>query len=482
MKNNDTAFFGHPRGLSTLFFTEMWERFSYYGIRALLFLYMPAPVESGGLGLSLAATGSIYGLFTACAYIFSIPGGWIADRFLGLQTGVILGGCLIALGNFIMMQPSQGALAAALLVIAIGTGFLKTCCTTTVGFLYRQGDVRRDAGFSIYYVGINLGAFIAPLACGYLGQRIAYRYAFGLAGLFMLAGLAQYILTRGALEGAGARPAVPGTAQDRRIVGAGVGVLAAIVAVVVLMGIGPKQVADAFALVLSVTVVGTFAFLLFSRSFSAEEKRRMWAVLVLFLASAIFWSIFEQAGSTLNLFAERSTDNRIFGWEFPSSFFQALNSLYIIFGMAAFFAWLWVKMGERDPSVVTKFGFGLLGAGLGFMVMMVAAGLVAGGNAKVSIWWLTACYALHSAGELCLSPVGLSAMTKLAPERIAGFMMGVWFLSISAGNFLGGYLATFYESLPLNQLFGYVGGFGIAMGLVMLVIAKPVTRLMGGVR
>ena len=481
MKNPDTSFFGHPRALMTLFFTEMWERFSYYGIRALLILYMTAAPDTGGLGLSVAAAGAIYGLFTAAAYIFALPGGWIADRFLGQQKSVILGGALIAIGNFVMMTPSQGVLVASLLLIALGTGFLKTSCTTTVGFLYKPGDVRRDAGFSLYYVGINLGAFIAPLACGYVGQKIAYRYAFAMAGVCMIAGLIQYLLTRGQLRGAGEHPAVKATAQDRRTLGIGCAVLAAIVAFVAIAGVPMKQVADAFAAVLVVAVAATFAGLLLSKGFSAEEKRRVVVVLVLFLASCVFWSIFEQAGSTLNLFADRSTNNVVFGWAYPSSYFQSLNSLYIICGMAAFFAWLWVRMGEKDPSVVTKFAFGLLGAGLGFGVMMWAAQAAAGG-AKVSPWWLAVCYALHSAGEMCLSPVGLSAMSKLAPARIAGFMMGVWFLSISAGNFLGGYLATFYESLPLESLFGYVGAFGCTMGVLMLVISKPVTKLMGGVR
>jgi len=480
MKNKDTAFFGHPIGLSTLFFTEMWERFSYYGIRALLILYMTASSAQGGLGLSVAQAGAIYGLFTASAYIFALPGGWLADRFLGQQKSVVIGGLLIALGNFLMMTPSEGVLVASLLVIALGTGFLKTSCTTTVGFLYQQADVRRDAGFSIYYVGINLGAFIAPLICGYVGQRIAYRYAFALAGVCMLAGVGQFLVTRRLLGGAGEKPVVQATAQDKRTLWMGLAGLAVVVLAVVLLQVPMEKVADAFAAVLTILVTATFAWLLSSKDFSKPEKSRIIVVLVLFIASVVFWSIFEQAGSTLNLFADRSTDNRLFGWEFPSSFFQSLNSLYIIFGMAGFFAWLWVKLGDKNPSVVTKFSFGLFGAGAGFVIMMLAA--QAAGAGKVSIWWLAACYFVHTAGELCLSPVGLSAMSKLAPQRVAGFMMGVWFLSISAGNFMGGYLAQFYEKLPLEQLFGYVGGFGLLMGVLMLVISKPVTRLMGGIR
>ncbi|HUI82117.1 MAG TPA: peptide MFS transporter [Bryobacteraceae bacterium] len=476
----DTSFFGHPRGLATLFFTEMWERFSYYGIRALLILYMTALVAQHGLGLNVATAGAIYGLFTACAYIFSLPAGWIADRFLGQQRSVVLGGLLIAVGNFGMMFPAIGPFLASLLSIAIGTGFLKTSCTTTVGFLYKQGDPRRDAGFSLYYVGINIGAGIAPLICGYVGQRINYRYGFGLAGVCMLAGLTQYVLTRGYLSDAGKEPAVEATAGDRKKLIYGVAAVLIAAGLVAVLAVPIQQVADGFGILLLLAVVVTFAGLLLSKDFSREEKKRIQVIMVLFVGSALFFSIFEQAGSTLNLFADRSTDNRVFGISFPSSYFQSVNSVFIYL-LAPLFAWLWVRLGDRDWSPVTKFSIGLFGAGGGFIVMMFAA-ITAGATGKVSPMWLTVTYLLHTIGELCLSPVGLSAMTKLAPARIAGMTMGVFFLSISVGNFLGGRLASFYESIPLDKLFGYVGAFGIAVGLIMLAVSRPVSRLMGGVK
>jgi proton-dependent oligopeptide transporter, POT family len=476
----DTRFFGHPRGLATLFFTEMWERFSYYGIRALLILYMTAGVAQHGLALDVATAGAIYGLFTACAYIFSLPAGWIADRFLGQQRAVVLGGLLIAAGNFGMTAPAMGMFLVALLSIAIGTGFLKTSCTTTVGFLYRQGDPRRDGGFSLYYVGINIGAGIAPLICGYVGQRINYRYAFALAGLFMLAGLTQFVLQRGYLGKAGEAPPVAAGAGERRKLAYGLAAVAIAAGLVAVLSVPIDKVADGFAMLLLAAVVVTFAGLLLSKDYTSVEKKRIQVILVLFLGSALFFSIFEQAGSTLNLFADRSTDNRVFGIAFPSSYFQSLNSIFIYL-LAPVFAWVWVKLGERDLSVVTKFSIGLFGAGGGFLVMMFAA-LAAGATGKVSPMWLAVCYLLHTIGELCLSPVGLSAMTKLAPQRIAGMTMGVFFLSISVGNFLGGRLASFYESIPLDKLFGYVGAFGIAVGVVMLAISRPVNRLMGGVK
>jgi POT family proton-dependent oligopeptide transporter len=476
----DMSFFGHPRGLATLFFTEMWERFSYYGIRALLILYMTAGVGQHGLGLGVPTAGAIYGLFTACAYVFSLPAGWIADRFLGQQRSVVLGGLFIAAGNFGMTGPSTGVFLVALLSIAIGTGFLKTSCTTTVGFLYPQGDPRRDGGFSLYYVGINIGAGIAPLICGYVGQRINYRYAFALAGLFMLAGLVQFVLTRGYLRGAGQAPALAAGAGERKKLAYGLAAVLSASGLVAAFRVPIQRVADGFAILLLAAVVVTFAGLLLSKDYTSVEKKRIQVILVLFLGSALFFSIFEQAGSTLNLFADRSTDNRVFGLPFPSSYFQSLNSIFIYI-LAPVLAWLWVRLGERDLSVVTKFSIGLFGAGGGFLVMMVAS-LVAGASGKVSPLWLTACYLLHTIGELCLSPVGLSAMTKLAPKRIAGMTMGVFFLSLSVGNFLGGRLASFYESIPLDKLFGYVGAFGIVVGCVMLAISRPVNRLMGGVK
>jgi POT family proton-dependent oligopeptide transporter len=477
---HDTAFFGHPLGLSTLFFTEMWERFSYYGIRAILILYMTAAVADHGMGLDVATAGALYGLFTSCVYVFSLPAGWIADRFLGQQRSVIIGGLLIAAGNFGMMAPGMGMFVLSLLTIAVGTGFLKTSCTTAVGGLYRQNDVRRDAGFSLYYVGINIGAGAAPLIVGYIGQRIQYRYGFGVAGAFMLAGLAQFVITRGFLGEVGKVPAVTNNPSDKKVLTIGVVILTIALGALFALQIPVDAVADGFGVLLLVAIVITFAGLLLSKDFTSVEKKRIQAVLVLFLASALFWSIFEQAGSTLNLFADRSTNNRVFGISFPSSYFQSLNSIYI-YALAPLLAWLWIKLGDRDLSIPTKFSIGLFGAGGGFLVMMFAA-VAAAGGVKVSPAWLAVCYLIHTVGELCLSPVGLSAMTKLAPERIAGFMMGVWFLSISAGNFLGGRLSSLYESLPLPKLFGYVGGFGIAVGLLLLVLARPITRLMGGVK
>ncbi len=471
------SFFGHPRGLATLFFTEMWERFSYYGMRAILILYLTAKVEVGGLNLDVVTAGAIYGLFTSCAYLTSLAGGWIADRFIGQRKAILLGGGLIAAGNFGIMVPGLTWTVLSLTMVAWGTGFLKTNCTTLVGELYARGDIRRDAGFSIYYMGINLGAMIGPLICGYLGQSINYRWAFLTAGLFMLAGLAQFTVTGRFLGESGLKPTVPPTAQDWGLLRwAGLG-LAALVALVAVARPTISVFADGFGLLLLLTTIVIFSYLIFFSDFTTAEKRRIQLIFVLFCASCIFWSSFEQAGSTLNLFADRSSDNRLFGWAFPSSFYQALNSLFLL-GMAPLFTMLWLRLGDREPSLPTKFSWALLLVAAGFVVMVFAATL-AGATGKVGPEWLTFVYFLHSAAELCLSPVGLSAMTKLAPARIGGFMMGVWFLSIGVGNFMGGRVSSFYEAFPLPQLFGLVAGFGIVFGLILLLVAKPVARLMG---
>jgi proton-dependent oligopeptide transporter, POT family len=478
--SRDKIFRNHPSGLSTLFFTEMWERFSYYGIRALLILYMTASVEVHGLGLSVAIAGAIYGLYTSCAYIFALPSGWIADRFLGHQNAVFVGGLLIAAGNFGLMLPSVSTFILSLLVMAIGTSFLKTSCTTVVGFLYGESDPRRDSGFTLYYVGINIGAGLAPVICGYVGQKIDFRYAFGLAGLFMLAGLIQFSLTRGNLGPAGRGAAVAATPQDRKVLSFGSLALLASLAALYLAQASVEKIADGFAALLLIAVAVTFAGLIFSKDFTAVEKKRIYVILVLFVASALFWSIFEQAGSTLNLFADRSTRNELFGLPFPSTYFQSLNPVFI-YALGPLLAWTWLKLGDRNPSPVTKFSFGLLGAGGGFLLMALAA-IAAGTEDKVSPLWLTGVYLIHTVAELCLSPVGLSSITKLAPARIAGLTMGVWFLSISVGNFFAGRMASFYESMPLDKLVGYAGWTGVGFGVLLLLISKPVTKLMGGVK
>lgn len=480
------TFFGHPRGLSTLFFTEMWERFSYYGMRALLILFMTAPAATGGLDMDTATAGAVYGMYTAMVYMMSLPGGWIADRLIGQHRAVLYGGVLIAAGHFSMAIPALPAFYVGLVLIVLGTGLLKPNISVMVGQLYAPEDSRRDAGFSLFYMGINTGAFFAPLICGYLGQRVDWHYGFAAAGLGMTIGLVQYVAGHRSLAGVGRtpQPAASPEAQaqlERRALWTGAASLGA----VTLLGVGMTtglipvtagQLADAVGYLLLVITVVFFGWLFFGASWTREERRRLYLIGVLFLAAALFWSVFEQAGSTLNLFADRDTRNTLAGVGFPSSWYQSLNPIFII-TFAPIIAWLWVRLGRREPSSPVKFSIGLVGVGLGF-VLLIPAALVAAEGTRVSPMWLLSTYLIHTLAELCLSPVGLSSMTKLAPARIASLMMGVWFLAASVGNYIGGQLGGLYESLPLDALFGRVGLFAVAAGLLMFVFSRRLARLM----
>ena len=471
----DKSFFGHPRGLATLFFTEFGERFSYYGMRALLILFMTASMAEGGLGFDDAKAGAVYGLYTSMVYFACVPGGWLADRLLGLRRAVLYGGILIALGQFSMAVNNISFFYFGLFLVVLGTGLLKANISVMVGQLYAPEDRRRDAGFSIFYMGINLGAFISPLLCGYIGQRIDWRLGFGAAGIGMTLGLVQYVLGQKNLGDAGLppkNPALPLLAWLVLALAAGIGLLMGIEVIPVTA----QGLADAGGVMLLTVVIAIFGWMLTTRGWTPKERRRIYGIAVLFLASVAFWSVFEQAGSTLNLFAERSTRTEISGFDFPASWLQSVNSIFII-ALAPVFAWLWVALGPREPSTPAKFSLGLTFVGLGF-ALLIGGAIQAEQGMQVSPLWLIGVYFLHTVGELCLSPVGLSAMTRLAPARVAGLMMGVWFLSIANGNYIGGRLAALYEALPLPVLLGSVAGVAILAGLLLAAMSRPIKKLM----
>jgi POT family proton-dependent oligopeptide transporter len=500
--HEDRGFFGHPRGLSTLFFTEMWERFSYYGMRGFLILYMTAAASVGGLGLNTATAAAVYGTYTSLVYLMSLPGGWIADRLLGQRRAVLYGGILIACGHYSLAVPKAAAFYLGLALIVLGTGLLKPNISVIVGQLYAEKDIRRDAGFSVFYMGINLGAFVGPLITGFLAQDERFRgwlsglgmdpnsswhWGFGAAGVGMTLGLVQYMLGGRRLGDAGRHPAAPsspraGVELKRRAVivfGATVVLLAAF-GTAMATGVLPitlQQVTQGYSYILLAIVVGFFGWLFLAGNWTAAERKRLYLIGVFFLAASLFWSVFEQAGSTLNLFADRNSNNVLFGHSFPSSWYQAANALFIII-FAPAFAWLWVKMGRQQPASPTKFSLGLVGVGLGFVILVPAARM-AGGGILVSPMWLLTTYLIHTFAELCLSPVGLSSMTKLAPARIASLMMGVWFLATSVGDFMAGQAAGFYESMPIAQLLGVVALLPIAAGIVMFLFRRPLTALIG---
>jgi POT family proton-dependent oligopeptide transporter len=483
------TFFGHPRGLATLFYTEMWERFSYYGMRALLILFMTAPLSAGGLQFDTQKAGAIYGLYTGGVYLMALPGGWLADRFLGLRRAVFIGGVLIASGHFSMAIPSIATFYLGLGLIVLGTGLLKPNVSAMVGELYHEeSGARRDAGFSIFYMGINLGAFIAPLVCGYLGQNIDWHLGFAAAGVGMVIGLIQYVLGKRHLGDAGLYPdaSIDRDREKSRLFKIATAAAVVIGAVALLqmtgmLGLSAVTLANiAGAFIVSVAAV-YFAYILIAGGLTPLERNRVLVIGVFFLAAAMFWAGFEQAGSSLNLFAERNTDLNVFGWNMPASWLQSVNALMII-ALAPVFAWVWVTLSSRksEPSSPAKFSFGLIFMGLGFMVM-VAASTAAASGVRVSPLWLVLTYLLHTIGELTLSPVGLSTVTKLAPHRLVGQMMGIWFLATSLGNLIAGRVAGFFEALPLPQLFGYVAMAGIGFGIVLALFVRPLKKMSGGV-
>ncbi|MFP3940493.1 MAG: peptide MFS transporter [Thermoanaerobaculia bacterium] len=484
------AFFGHPRGLATLFFTEFWERFSYYGMRGLLFLFMVTAAAEGGLGFSEGRAGAVYGLYVAGVYLLALPGGWLADRLFGQQRAIFIGGCIIAAGHFSMAIPTLGTFYLGLVLIVMGTGLLKPNISAIVGELYPEGGARRDAGFSIFYMGINLGAFVAPLVCGALGEKVDWHLGFGAAGVGMVFGLIQYAYGKKYLGEAGLlQPSgLAGVEEERRkrriyaILGGGFVAVVALAGGARLLGISIEDVANgALVLILSAAIL-FFGYVLLAGGLDGTEKKRVGAFAILFLFSVLFWMGFEQAGGSMNVFALELTDRDVFGWQMPASWLQSVNPLFIIL-LAPVFGALWVALSKRslNPSIPLKFAAGLVLLGLGFFALVYGARAAEAG-VLVSPWWLILAYLLHTSGELCLSPVGLSMTTKLAPKRFASQMMGVWFLSLSLGNLSAGIVSGQIETLPMADLFFWVFAVTAGGGALLLLLSRPVNRLTGGIK
>jgi POT family proton-dependent oligopeptide transporter len=465
------GFAGHPSGLSTLFFTEFWERFSYYGMRAFLVYYMTAAMAAGGLGWSAEHATMVYGLYTASVYLMSIPGGFVADRLLGTQRSVVMGGVVIALGHFCLAFLSIPSFYAGLVLVVLGTGLLKPNASALVGQLYAPDDPRRDAGYSLYYMGINLGALVAPFVCSTLAEKVGWHLGFAAAGIGMTAGLAWFLMFRNRIGGAGAaaeRPLPPRRGWSL--------LLAALLAGVAVMYV----LWDYQLFVILAATVALFVWMA-AKAESAVERTRVGAIALLFVFSALFWAGFEQAGSSLSLFARDFTDLRALSFQFPAGLFQAVNPLWTVL-LAPVLVWVWARLGSREPSSPAKFAIGLMCVGASFIIMAMAALQSGPEHLRVSPAWLFATYVLHSAGELCLSPVGMSTVSKLAPARLAGLMMGVWFLSLSLGNYLGGRIAGYFELLPLPKLFGAVAATTLASALLLLILTPWIKKLMSGVR
>ena len=480
---------GQPRGLTTLFFTEMWERFSYYGMRALLVLFMTTAASEGGLGFADKTSTAVYGTYTMSVYLLSILGGYIADNFIGSRRAVLWGGAIIACGHYSMAIHAQATFFAGLALVAIGTGLLKPNISTMVGGLYSPTDERRDAGFSIFYMGINIGALLASFVCGFLAQHAwfksfltnlgldptqSWHWAFGAAGVGMTFGLLTYVLRRKTLATVGHAPALKSEGRPWGKLGW--------VAVGSLALIGVMMLSDNHRWIVPAMFGLQIVAVLFFALRKNDESRRIAAILVFFIAAQIFWAIFEQAGSSLSLFADRLTNNRVLGFDFPSSWWQSVNSAWVIL-LALPFAWLWMKLGHKQPSSPMKFVLGLFFVALSFVWMIPAAHLTAAG--KVGPIWPLGLYFLQTTGEMCLSPVGLSTMTKLAPQRLTGLVMGIWFLAAALGNKLAGVLAGDFTSDNPASLVTFFWQQALWVGgatVVLLVLARWLRRLMGGVR
>ncbi|MBL9012587.1 MAG: MFS transporter [Myxococcales bacterium] len=515
-KDRDRAFFGHPIGLRTLFFTEMWERFSYYGMRAFLTIYMLAPVSVGGRGMSGASVGLTMALFLSSVYLLSLPGGWIADRFLGQRKAVTIGGIGIAIGNGLLAMPMTDTFYPGLIMIALGTGLLKPNISTIVGQLYSADDNRRDAGFTIYYMGINIGATISPFVCGFLAQSESFRgfladngidptwcwhFGFAAAAIGMVGGLIQYLLQQKDLGDSGLHPTIPEdpevAARDvmrlKIIIGGLVGAAVFFGALAMGTDISPNTIGDIFGIGLGIGAIVVF-YGFFTKARDAGERRRVIAMIPLFIGAIAFFGIFEQASTTLSVFGEDLTRRELLGLTIEASYYQSVNGIFIV-ALAPVFAFMWVRLARagKEPSSVVKFAIGMIFVALSFVVMLPTlstvpsleemaalkkAGQIVPDAQRVSGGYLIALYFVYTIAELFISPVGLSSMSKLAPQRLAGMVMGTWFLGTAIGNYLAGRAAGFAENRGFGFLFPFLIVSALVVSVALFFVAPMIKKMM----
>ncbi len=476
----DTRFFGQPFALAHVFGVEMWERFSFYGMQGILLLYLYFSVTDGGLGVDQTVAASIVGAYGGAVYLSTVLGAWIADRILGAERVLFLSAIVIMAGHIALaLLPGFAGVTVGLILVAFGSGGLKATATSVVGTLYAADDSRRDAGFSLFYLGINLGAFAGPLLTGLLQSTLGFHWGFGLAALGMALGLTQYSFGRRSLP-AEARIVPNPLPRGRYPLFAGIGV-AAVVIIVVLVLTGVIR-ADNLALIVIgaviVAAIAYFAVILLSRQITAQERSRVWGFLPLFLTSVVFWSLYQQQFTVVTLYSAERLDRDLFGWEMPIPWVQSINPVFIIL-LAGVFTAVWSKLGSRQPSTPVKFALGVAVMGVAFLLFLPFAG---GGANSTPLLAIVGILFVFTVAELMLSPVGLSAATKLAPERFQTQMVALFFLSVSLGTAVAGQLATLYN--PDNEVpyFATLGGISIAMGVLLLVCVKPVLSLMKGVR
>ena len=481
------GFFGHPKGLMSLFFTEFWERFSYYGMRAILIYYMYYEVTQGGLGLDRTTANSIMAVYGSLVYMSGIIGGWIADRLFGTTRTVFYGGVLIMLGHIVLSFPGGiTPLFISMALIIIGTGLLKSNISTIVGDLYSEKDARRDSGFSIFYMGINMGGFLAPLIVGTIGLEYNFHLGFGLAAVGMALGLIVFLLTKKKNLGlAGSYVPNPMSKEERKKVFSRIGIVIVIVLVLgyILVQQGIMTI-DVFTMTVSILgiVIPTLYFIVMYRSdrTTDDEKSRLLAYIPLFLAAMMFWAIQEQGSNILAQYADERVNLMMGSFEISPAWFQSLNPLFIIV-LAPLFAWMWLKLGDRQPSTPKKFAFGLFFAGMSFIVMIIPA-YINGTETLVNPFWLVLSFFLVVLGELLLSPVGLSATTKLAPGAFAAQTMSLWFMTNASAQAINAQVVKLYS--PENEVlyFGVIGVIALVIGLLLYLMTPLIQKYMRGVK
>jgi POT family proton-dependent oligopeptide transporter len=485
--SQDRTFFGQPRGLSTLFFTEMWERFSYYGMRAILIYYMYYSVTKGGLGFSQATAASVMSIYGSMVYLSSVLGGYMSDRVWGSRKTVFIGGVLIMFGHIALSVPAGSmALFISILLIVLGTGLLKPNVSEMVGGLYDAGDTRRDAGFTIFVFGINLGSLVAPILVGWLGLSYNFHLGFSLAAIGMFLGLVQYwiggkkYLSKDSLYPTD--PLEPGDMKKLTVRGT-IGLVAFGLIVLLMYLLGSLNLNN-FVLLLSIIAIAApvvyFVIFLTSKKVTTVERKHVWAYLGLFIAAMIFWAIEEQGSSVLALFAANQTNNHFLGLHILPAWYQMLNPLFILI-YTPFFAALWNRWGKKQPSSPAKFATGMLFAGASYLIMVIPV-VMFGTDTKVSPLWLVGSWAVVEIAELLISPIGLSVTTKLAPKAFQSQMMSMWFLADAAGQAVNAQIVKLYT--PENEAAYFMGVAIVAIvaGVIMFALVKPIKNLMAGIK
>ncbi|MFV0365990.1 MAG: peptide MFS transporter [Mangrovibacterium sp.] len=504
MSSQDKSFFGHPGGLATLFATEMWERFSYYGMRALLVLFLTAELVNGGFGFDRETAFQIYGIFTALVYVTPMIGGVLADKVLGRRMTIYIGGLTMAIGQFMLawaaIHHGAGDLPSArefwfycgLGVLILGNGFFKPNISTMVGDLYDNNDPRKDGGFTIFYMGINLGAFISPFVAGYLGEQVSWKYGYIASGVGMIIGVIWFLMrSERTLGHIGMPPKTPKT--QTRLTCKNWATIALYVGCLVFGVIGFMKGWGALsdsATTWIIRIVATLGggYLITSivkDTQGAEQWGRVAVIFILAFFNIFFWVGFEQAGTTFNMFAAENTDRMIGSFEIPASWFQAINAVFIVL-LAPLFSIMWVKLGKLNPKTPFKFGWGMALLAIGAAVMAVADGFTQGGTNLVSPLWLTLVYLIFTCGELCTSPIGLSMVTKLSPPKLVSTMMGLWMFSFAAGNFGASQMEKLSQTIEAStgtevNVFWFVSIITAIASVLLFILGPWLTKMMKGI-